>query len=246
MSVEPPDFIVRTGRRVLTGAGQPGRDARKRAASSRDERQGRVAAALLAGAGQPNAPQLDQVNGCAGMLSDDVFDTASEASRRLKRVERQRPRGNSSPGVAVEHDRRTDVTAATITRVRAAGDDHQVVTVEGGRGSYRRRPCSDCPWRVDAVGKFPPEAFRHSANTAYDMSTHAFACHQSGSAKPAACAGFLLRGAEHNLGVRLKRMNGSIGDDVTDGGHALHASYRAMAEANGVDPDDDALRLCRD
>lgn len=140
----------------------------------------------------------------------------------------------------------TTVKSPAITQVRPAGERHQVVTVEGGRGGYRRKPCSDCPWRVDATGEFPPEAFRHSANTAYDMSRHSFACHQSGTSKPAVCAGFLLRGAEHNLSVRLHRMSGQIGQDVTDGGHELHASYRAMAVANGVNPDDDALRLCRE
>lgn len=140
----------------------------------------------------------------------------------------------------------TPVKSPAITQVRPAGEQHQVVTVEGGRGGYRRKPCSDCPWRVDATGEFPPEAFRHSANTAYDMSRHSFACHQSGASKPATCAGFLLRGAEHNLSVRLQRMDGRIGQDVTDGGHELHESYRAMAVANGVDPEDDALRLCRD
>lgn len=133
-----------------------------------------------------------------------------------------------------------------ITAVRPAGADHQVVTVEGGRGTYRRKPCKRCPWRVDATGEFPPEAFRHSAYTAHDMSTHEFACHDSGTAKPATCAGFLLRGADHNLAVRLKRMRGEIIDDVVDGGHELHENYRAMAIANGVPPGDDALRLCRD
>jgi hypothetical protein len=140
----------------------------------------------------------------------------------------------------------TTVKSPGITQVHPAGHHHQVVTVEGGRGGYRRKPCSDCPWRIDATGEFPPEAFRHSANTAYDMSKHSFACHQSGASKPATCAGFLLRGAEHNLSVRLQRMDGRIGQDVTDGGHELHASYRAMAVANGVDPEDEALRLCRD
>lgn len=28
-----------------------------------------------------------------------------------------------------------------------------------------------CPWRVDATGEFPADAFRHSAETAYDMAT---------------------------------------------------------------------------
>lgn len=135
--------------------------------------------------------------------------------------------------------------APRVTAVRPAGDAHQVVSVVGSAGAYRKKPCRDCPWRVDATGVFPPEAFVHSANTAYDMSNNSFACHQAGKDRPTKCAGFLLRGAEHNLAVRLQRMAGTIADDVTDGGHALHADYRAMAIANGVDPADPALEPCR-
>ncbi|MDL5034348.1 DUF6283 family protein [Pelomonas sp. APW6] len=116
----------------------------------------------------------------------------------------------------------------------------------GGPGTYRRRPCGDCPWRKDAVGEFPAEAFRHSAATAYDMSDRTFACHQSGQAKPAICAGFLLRGSAHNLAVRLGYMQGRFNGGVSDGGCDLHENYRAMAVANGVDPDDPVLTLCRD
>ena len=130
-------------------------------------------------------------------------------------------------------------------QIRPAGENHQVVTVKGGKGTYRLKPCKDCPWRVDAVGKFPAEAFKHSANTAFDMATHTFGCHEAGKGKPATCAGFLLRGAEHNLTVRMGRMTGKYRDDVTDGGHELHDSYRAMAVANGVVPEDVAIRDCR-
>lgn len=134
-----------------------------------------------------------------------------------------------------------------ITHVRPAGSNHQVVTVEGGQGKHRRQPCSDCPWRRDAVGVFPAEAFRHSAPTAYDMSERTFACHQSGSRRPATCAGFLLHGSDHNLTARLKRMRGEVDDEsLTDGGNALFNSYREMAEANGVPADDPTLAPCRD
>ena len=136
--------------------------------------------------------------------------------------------------------------APAVTQVRPAGRDHQVVTIEGGKGSYRRQPCAKCPWRLDAVGEFPAEAFRHSANTAYDMSTHMFGCHDSGAKKPATCAGFLLRGSDHNLGARLARMTGRIRDDVSDGGHELFSNYREMAVANGVEPNDVVLGACRD
>jgi Family of unknown function (DUF6283) len=124
------------------------------------------------------------------------------------------------------------------------GDLHQVVTLVGGPGGWRKKPCSTCPWRLDAVGEFPAEAFRHSASTAYDMSDKRFACHQSGLDKPATCAGFLLRGADHNLSVRLGRMKGDF-QDVHDDGLDLHANYRAMAVANGVDPSDPVLDFCR-
>ena len=136
--------------------------------------------------------------------------------------------------------------APKITAKKPAGARHRVLTMEGGQQDlYRREPCATCPWRVDAVGEFPPEAFRHSANTAYDRSMARFACHSSGLKRPATCAGFLLRGAFHNISVRLAIRMGSIKDDVADGGHELHESYRAMAIANGVDPNDPILTPCR-
>jgi len=133
-----------------------------------------------------------------------------------------------------------------ITDVRPVDENHQVVTIEGGGGQYRREPCGGCPWRVDQTGEFPAGAFRESARTAYDMAKSMFSCHESGSKKPATCAGFLLRGADHNMGVRIKVYMGKIDlREVSDGGHELHDSYRAMAEANGVSPDDPVLAPCR-
>lgn len=139
---------------------------------------------------------------------------------------------------------------STITDVRPAGAEHQVVTVVSkdpkGKRCYRRTPCADCPWRVDAIGVFPAEAFRHSASTAYDMAENTFACHSSGTKRPATCAGFLLRGADHNLSVRLAYIQGQIQDDLDDEGLELFDSYRDMAVANGVDPRDPVLAKCRD
>lgn len=136
---------------------------------------------------------------------------------------------------------------ARVTARRMAGPDHAVVTIEGGRGDlYRREPCPSCPWRVDATGEFPPEAFKHSAPVAYDAALRTFACHSSGTKQPATCAGFLLRNSANNLTVRMKQARGAIDlDQVHDGGHALHASYRDMAVANGVDPHDPVLAHCR-
>lgn len=129
-----------------------------------------------------------------------------------------------------------------VTRVRAADDEWGVTTVEGGSGAFRKHPCAQCPWRRDApVGAFPAEAFRLSAPTAYDMATEKFGCHDAGSEKPAACAGFPLRGASDNLAVRMSHRDFS-------GVHTtvpLYDSYREMAVANGVDPDDPVLAPCR-
>lgn len=143
----------------------------------------------------------------------------------------------------------------SVVRTRPAGDEHRVVTVQGGTEAYRRWPCGGdestpdrpgCPWRVDATGRFPAEAFAHSAETAYDQSNHTFACHEAGVEHPATCAGFLLRGAEHNIAIRLGTARGRIDlDEVHDGGHELHADYRSMAVANGLDADDPRLRDCR-
>ena len=138
---------------------------------------------------------------------------------------------------------RTNPNVRTVG-VAPAGPDHQVVSLMGGDRSHCSKPCADCPWRVDATGEFPAEAFRHSARTSYDMSEHTFACHQAGAAAPRVCAGFLLRGADHNLAVRLGHMQGAY-QHVSDGGHDLHESYRDMAIANGVDPDDPILKPCR-
>lgn len=140
------------------------------------------------------------------------------------------------------------VTATRYAGANEGGREHAVVTVQGGRGDlYRRTPCATCPWRKDAVGEFPAEAFRHSAGTAYDMAVETFACHSSGKKRPATCAGFLLSsGAEHNLAVRFKQRDGRLDlSKVSNGGVDLFDCYRDMAVANGVDPDEDILKPMR-
>ncbi len=137
-----------------------------------------------------------------------------------------------------------------ISRIRQADADHQVVTVvtpTSDRLRHRRRPCEECPWRKDAPrGAFPAEAYRHSADTAHDVSQSQFSCHMSGAEKVSTCAGFLLRGADHNLAIRMAMREGRFNpSDVTDGGIELYAGYRSMAIANGVDPADATIAGCR-
>ncbi|AOG03415.1 DUF6283 family protein [Bosea sp. RAC05] len=138
----------------------------------------------------------------------------------------------------------------TIKAVHQADANHQVLSLTtevSDRTSFRRTPCRECPWRSDIpAGAFPAEAFRYSAKTAYDMADSTFACHVSGARKPTTCAGFLLRGADHNLSVRLAIAADRFDpDEVHSGGLELYAGYRSMAIANGVHPDDPAIAPCR-
>lgn len=131
---------------------------------------------------------------------------------------------------------------------RRADKNHEVITVSTeGKGTYRRTPCDECPWRKDArVGAFPAKAYKHSAPTAYDMGQTTFACHMAGKENPATCAGFLLQNSMHNFQVRMQCMKGSLKLDNVRTDVELYGNYRAMAIANGVDPDDPVLAPCRD
>lgn len=126
---------------------------------------------------------------------------------------------------------------------------HDVVTLKCPKGEthrHRRTPCAECPWRRDAkVGAFPAEAYRISAKTAYGMGQSTFACHMAGSQNPATCAGFLLRGAVHSMIVRMATVLGRLDPRQVNTSVPLYDSYREMAEANGVDPDDPILKPCR-
>lgn len=109
-----------------------------------------------------------------------------------------------------------------------------------------RRPCAECPWRRDvATGRFEPERFQALAHTAYDLSTRVFACHKSAEEHPTLCAGFLSRGADHNLTVRLAYAREALEQLDRSGDLPLYDNYRDMAVANGVAIDDPSIQACR-
>lgn len=143
-------------------------------------------------------------------------------------------------------DDTADPTApsARVVLVRPGADGWGVTTIDAPGYAYQEEPCRRCPWLVDSpVGAFPPEVFRLSAHTTYDQATRKFGCHASKPAEPLTCAGFLLRGAAHNLAVR---MHGPDIATAVSSDRPLYATYREMAIANGVDPDDSVLAPCRD
>jgi hypothetical protein len=106
---------------------------------------------------------------------------------------------------------------------------------------------ANCPWRLDvAPGEFTVERYIALAPCAYDQSLVIFQCHKSTDEKPVACAGFLSRGANHNLAVRMAYSTGRLTFKDRSGGLALHPHFRSLAAANGVEPNDGALRNCRD
>lgn len=132
-----------------------------------------------------------------------------------------------------------------------ADDNHAVLSLatdtDDGPMRHRKTPCLECPWRKDAEpGAFPAEAYRLSAGTTYDMGQTMFSCHMSG-AGPAhrVCAGFLLRGADHNFLVRMAMAYDRYDPDTVSSDVELYENYREMAVANGVDQDDPAIAPCR-
>jgi hypothetical protein len=96
------------------------------------------------------------------------------------------------------------------------------------------------------IGAFPAEAYHHSAPTAYDMAGETFACHMAGVPKTQTCAGFLLAQGVHSLGARLMMARGELDLRNVRRTVPTYRTYREMAVANGVDPDDPVLRACRD
>lgn len=147
-----------------------------------------------------------------------------------------------------ELDLPDELTGPVLIQVRPALEgEFGVFTILKPGHAHQEEVCRRCPWRTDApIGAFPPDVFRSSARTSYDMSRHMFGCHNSKRDEPLTCAGFLLRGAANNRAVRLALIKGRIDLSKVHSPVELYTSYREMAVANGVDPDDPALARCRD
>lgn len=78
-----------------------------------------------------------------------------------------------------------------------------------------------------------------------DMDQRLFQCHRTTDERPFVCGGFLARGADHNLSIRLTRMRGDLPPFRGEDHAPLYDDYREMAVSNGVNSSDPILDQCR-
>lgn len=105
-----------------------------------------------------------------------------------------------------------------------------------------RRPCANCPWRVDAPREhWDPQHFVDIwRNCQYD-GLHVMLCHKS-SALPVAergsipCQGWIRVMGRDAIGVRILLMNGKVSfEEVEDReGPKLFPTFVAMMKANKI------------
>lgn len=108
--------------------------------------------------------------------------------------------------------------------------------------SFAPHPCGSCPYRTDVpTGTWHAEEFENLlAHDADPMNGSVFGCHRFRLRREEAdiCAGWFLDQQERGLpSIKLRLALMARGEDqpvVTDGGHPLYPSLRAMCRANGV------------
>lgn len=111
-----------------------------------------------------------------------------------------------------------------------------------------RRPCIECPWRVDvAPGQFPPERYEALRGTTGEPGREAplgaplFACHKAPEGGEFVCAGWLAAVGLENLTARLLAVQGrltGVGFHPGDDWPELHGSYAELLAVHGERPDE--------
>lgn len=116
------------------------------------------------------------------------------------------------------------------------------MTTDGTSAAKLRRPCADCPWRVDAPREhWDPQHFVDIWKSCQDDGLHIMLCHKS-TALPAAerkdipCQGWIRVMGFTAIGVRLLAMQDRITvEEVEDTkGPALFPTFAAMMRANKI------------
>ncbi len=100
-----------------------------------------------------------------------------------------------------------------------------------------RRPCKNCPWRVDAPpGYWDSTHFTEIWGNCQDDGMHQMACHKSTRESPLPCQGWVRVIGFDAIGVRLLVMIGKVLlTEVGDrSGPKLFPSFAAMLRANGI------------
>ncbi len=104
-----------------------------------------------------------------------------------------------------------------------------------------RRPCENCPWRVDAPREYwDPQHFIDIATTCRDDGLHQMLCHKSAGrpdgSPPIICQDWVRVEGFNAPGVRIAAMHGHITvDEVNDrGGPEVFESFDLMLRANRI------------
>lgn len=105
-----------------------------------------------------------------------------------------------------------------------------------------REPCQSCPYRKDARLKFWDEVEFATllSNDADEFGGAVYGCHQTRKLpEPSVCGGWLLdqqRRGVPSIQLRLALIHnegaGQCLSEISDGGHKLYASIKAMVRAN--------------
>jgi hypothetical protein len=110
---------------------------------------------------------------------------------------------------------------------------------EKAQGYAMTSICSACPWRKDVpVGVFPPERFIALAATVKQDFGPVFACHKTTEGQDSACVGYLLTEGTENFNVRIASIRGALDMKKLKSEYPLYATFKEMALANGVAPED--------
>ena len=105
-----------------------------------------------------------------------------------------------------------------------------------------RRPCENCPWRVDAPrGYWDPQHFVDIWKNCQDDGLNVMLCHKSNAVPPEdrgeiPCQGWIRVMGFSAIGVRILAMRGQIAvEEVEDkDGPKLFPSFTAMMRANKI------------
>lgn len=105
-----------------------------------------------------------------------------------------------------------------------------------------RRPCSDCPWRVDAPREhWDPQHFVDIWSSCQDDGTAVMLCHKATALPEPERSGLVCQGwvrvmGGEAIGVRLALLRGTVTvDELNDtAGPKLFPSFAAMLKANGI------------